>query len=60
MIAAQKQPHGWIWRDARRLAKADAILGASRDRAIGPGRREWDGSIATPPPVIRLTPPAGQ
>jgi hypothetical protein len=60
MRASQKAPHGWIWRDARRLAKADAILGASRDRPIGPGEREEDGSIVTPPPAFPLTPPAGQ
>lgn len=48
MASTQKQPHGWTWRDARRLAAADAILGASRDRAIPPGKREWDGSIVIP------------
>lgn len=60
MIANQKMPHGWIWRDARRLAEADAILGASRDRTIRPGERERDGSLVTPPPAFPLTPPAGQ
>ena len=53
----QADPHGWTWRNARRLAAARHLLGPTPTRpAPASHGRRCDGSLVPPPPAPR--PPA--
>jgi hypothetical protein len=47
----ERQSHwrGWTWRDARRLAKAQSLVGWEKPE-LGPLRRDCDGVPIVPPP----------
>ena len=62
-----RQAHwrGWTWRDARRLAKAQSLVGWEKPD-LGPLPRDCDGEpippplppvVLTPPPVVLTAPP---
>jgi hypothetical protein len=55
----ERQSHwrGWTWRDARRLARTQSLVGVERPD-IGPAPRNCDGDpVPPPPPVVVLMPP---
>lgn len=57
----QAQPHGWVWREARRLETAKAILGSRPDVSRrAPAGREADGRIKPVPQRAPLTLPVDQ
>lgn len=54
----QAEWHRWTWRNARRLAAAQAALAAHPPVAARPGHvRDCDGRIVPPPPSAIATPP---
>jgi len=54
----ERQSHwrGWTWRDARRLAKAQSLVGLEAP-SLGPWPRTCDGEPMVPPPPVVLEAP---
>jgi hypothetical protein len=54
----ERQSHwrGWTWRDARRLAKAQSLVGMEKPD-LGPYPRNCDGEPILPPPPVVMAPP---
>jgi hypothetical protein len=51
MMGRQSAWRGWTWRDARRLAKAQSLVGMEAPQ-LGTLERECDGRVITPPPPV--------
>ncbi|QTC91958.1 DUF4153 domain-containing protein [Brevundimonas goettingensis] len=58
-MARQSHWRGWTWRDARRLAKAQSLVGWEKPD-LGPLPRDCDGRPILPPPPVAPPPVAYQ
>jgi len=56
VVTQQAERRGWMWRDARRLARVEQ-LSAGRPLPVASGNRDWDGKLfPTPTPHSYMTP----